>query len=72
MGQVDLSPIRAADPPAAGAHGTGRHVRFSAWDLLRMQDGEIVEITQACDLFTLMNQIGVLQLSCPDVNSESR
>ena len=49
----------------AGVAGTGRHVRFLAWDLFRIQDRRIVEITQACDLFALMNQIGALPTSAP-------
>jgi predicted ester cyclase len=49
----------------AGVAGSGRHVRFLAWDLLKFRDGRIAEITQACDLFTLMNQIGALPTSAP-------
>lgn len=49
----------------AGVAGTGRRVRFLAWDLFRMRDGRIAEITQACDLFTLMNQIGALPTAAP-------
>ncbi|MEU1973483.1 ester cyclase [Microbacterium sp. NPDC019599] len=49
----------------AGVPGTGRRVRFMAWDLFRVEDGRIVEITQACDLFTLMNQIGALPTTAP-------
>ena len=49
----------------AGVAGTGSRVRFLAWDLLRVQDGQIAEITQACDLFTLMNQMGALPTSAP-------
>jgi predicted ester cyclase len=49
----------------AGIAGTGRRVRFMAWDLFRMRDGQIAEITQACDLFTLMNQIGALPTAAP-------
>jgi predicted ester cyclase len=49
----------------AGVAGTGRRVRFMAWDLFRVRDGHIVEITQACDLFTLMNQIGALPTAAP-------
>lgn len=49
----------------AGVAGTGRRVRFMAWDLFRVREGRIVEITQACDLFTLMNQIGALPTAAP-------
>jgi predicted ester cyclase len=44
----------------AGLSGSGREVKFAAWDLIRVVDGRIAEITQYCDLFTLMNQIGAL------------
>ena len=49
----------------AGLSGTGRPVKFAAWDLIRVQDGRIVEITQYCDVFTLMNQIGALPTAAP-------
>ena len=49
----------------AGVPGGGRSVKFAAWDLIRVKDGKIVEITQYCDLFTLMNQIGALATSTP-------
>ena len=49
----------------AGVPGSGRPVRFAAWDLLRVKDGRIVEITQYCDVFTLMNQIGALPTAAP-------
>lgn len=49
----------------AGVEGTGRHVKFAAWDLFRVEHGRIVEITQFCDVFTLMNQIGALPTSTP-------
>jgi steroid delta-isomerase-like uncharacterized protein len=44
----------------AGVPASGRKVKFAAWDLLRIRDGKIVEITQYCDLFTIMSQIGAL------------
>lgn len=49
----------------AGIPGSGRTVKFAAWDLMRVEDGQIVEITQYCDLFTIMNQIGALPTSTP-------
>jgi predicted ester cyclase len=49
----------------AGVGGTGRPVKFAAWDLIRVEDGRIVEITQYCDVFTLMNQIGALPTTTP-------
>ena len=49
----------------AGVSGTGRPVKFAAWDLIRVEDGRIVEITQYCDVFTLMNQIGALPTTTP-------
>lgn len=49
----------------AGVPGSGRSVKFAAWDLLRVKDGRIVELTQYCDLFTLMNQIGALPTAAP-------
>jgi len=49
----------------AGVPASGRRVRFAAWDLLRVQDGKIAEITQYCDLFTIMSQIGALPTAAP-------
>lgn len=49
----------------AGVTGTGRQVKFAAWDLIRVDGDRIVEITQYCDVFTLMNQIGALPTSTP-------
>jgi steroid delta-isomerase-like uncharacterized protein len=49
----------------AGIPGTGREVRFAAWDLLRFKDGVVTELTQFCDLFTLLNQIGALPTTAP-------
>ena len=49
----------------AGVPGSGRSVRFAAWDLFRIENGEIVEITQYCDLFTILNQIGALPTTAP-------
>jgi hypothetical protein len=40
-------------------------VRFAAWDLLRIENGRIVEITQYCDLFSILNQIGALPTVSP-------
>ncbi|MBT2499160.1 ester cyclase [Agromyces sp. ISL-38] len=44
----------------AGVPASGRRVKFAAWDLMRVQDGRVVEITQYCDLFTILSQIGAL------------
>lgn len=49
----------------AGVPGTGRAVKAAGWDLFRVVDGEIAELTQYCDLFTLMNQIGALPTAAP-------
>ena len=49
----------------AGVPGSGRAIRVAAWDLLRISDGRITEITMYCDLFTLMNQIGALPTTVP-------
>jgi steroid delta-isomerase-like uncharacterized protein len=49
----------------AGVHATGTSIRVAAWDLLRVRDGRIAEITMYCDLFTLMNQIGALPTTVP-------
>jgi steroid delta-isomerase-like uncharacterized protein len=49
----------------AGVSGSGRRVKFAAWDLIRVADGRIAEITQYCDVFTLMNQIGALPTAAP-------
>ena len=49
----------------AGVPATGRTVRFAAWDLMLIRDGRVAEITQYCDLFTLMNQIGALPTTAP-------
>ena len=49
----------------AGVSASGRRVKFAAWDLIRVQDGNIVEITQYCDLFTIMSQIGALPTAAP-------
>ena len=49
----------------AGVPASGRRVKFAAWDLIRVRDGRIVEITQCCDLFTIMSQIGALPTAAP-------
>ncbi|MGH2825669.1 MAG: ester cyclase [Actinomycetota bacterium] len=49
----------------AGVSGSGRPVKFAAWDLIRVADGRIAEITMYCDVFTLMNQIGALPTAAP-------
>jgi len=49
----------------AGVQGTGREIKIAGWDLFRIRDGRVVELTQYCDLFTLMNQIGALPTAAP-------
>jgi steroid delta-isomerase-like uncharacterized protein len=49
----------------AGVPASGRKVKFPEWDLLRIRDGKIVEITQYCDLFKIMSQIGALPTAAP-------
>lgn len=49
----------------AGVPGSGRSVKFAAWDLFRIENGRIVEITQYCDVFTILNQIGALPTTAP-------
>ena len=49
----------------AGVSGSGRPVKFTAWDLFRIENGKIVEITQYCDVFTILNQIGALPTTAP-------
>jgi steroid delta-isomerase-like uncharacterized protein len=49
----------------AGVPATGRQIRIAGWDLIRVRDGRITEITQYCDLFTLMSQIGALPTAAP-------
>lgn len=49
----------------AGVPASGRRVKFAAWDLVRVRDGKIVEITQYCDLFAIMSQIGALPTAAP-------
>jgi steroid delta-isomerase-like uncharacterized protein len=49
----------------AGVPASGRHVRFAAWDLARVRDGKIVELTQYCDLFAIMSKIGALPTAAP-------
>jgi steroid delta-isomerase-like uncharacterized protein len=49
----------------AGVPSSDRRVRFAGWDLLRIRDGRIVEITQYCDLFMIMSQIGALPTAAP-------
>lgn len=49
----------------AGVPASGRTVKFAAWDLFRVQGGKIAEITQYCDLFTIMSQIGALPTAAP-------
>jgi steroid delta-isomerase-like uncharacterized protein len=49
----------------AGVPASGRRVKFAEWDLMRIRDGKIVELTQYCDLFTIMSQIGALPTAAP-------
>jgi steroid delta-isomerase-like uncharacterized protein len=49
----------------AGVPGSGRPIRFAAWDLMRIRDGRIVELTEYCDLFTILSQIGALPTAAP-------
>lgn len=49
----------------AGIAGTGRRIKIAGWDLMRVEGDRIAEITQYCDLFTLMNQIGALPTTTP-------
>lgn len=49
----------------AGVPGSGRAVKFAAWDLFRISDDRIVELTQYCDLFSILNQIGALPTASP-------
>ena len=49
----------------AGVPGSGRAVNIAGWDLFRVKDGRIAELTQFCDLFTLMNQMGALPTTAP-------
>lgn len=51
--------------PFAGVAATGAKVRFAGWDLMRIRDGRIVELTEYCDLFSLMNQMGALPTATP-------
>ncbi|WP_167043580.1 ester cyclase [Salinibacterium sp. ZJ454] len=49
----------------AGVPGSGRPIKIAGWDMLRVENDRIVEITQYCDVFTLMNQIGALPTAAP-------
>jgi steroid delta-isomerase-like uncharacterized protein len=49
----------------AGVPGSDREISIAGWDLMRIEDGKVVEITSYCDLFTLMNQIGALPTAAP-------
>ena len=60
---VSYTATHAAD--FAGVPASGRRVKFAEWDLFRVRDGKIVEITQYCDLFTIMSQIGALPTAAP-------
>ena len=49
----------------AGVPASGRQIKIAVWDLMRISDGRIVELTEYCDLFALMNQIGALPTATP-------
>ena len=49
----------------AGVPGTGRSLSFPGWDLFRVEDGRIVELTSYCDVFSILNQIGALPTATP-------
>jgi len=49
----------------AGVSGSGRDIKIAGWDLFRVENGKVAELTQYCDLFTLMNQIGALPTAAP-------
>lgn len=39
----------------AGVAASARTLRFAAWDLMRVRDGKVVELTSYCDLFTVLS-----------------
>jgi predicted ester cyclase len=49
----------------AGVPASDRPIRIAGWDLIRVENDKIVEITSFCDVFTLMNQIGALPTATP-------
>jgi steroid delta-isomerase-like uncharacterized protein len=49
----------------AGVPGTGRSLSFPGWDLFRVEDGRIAELTSYCDVFSILNQIGALPTATP-------
>lgn len=49
----------------AGVPATGRSIKFAGWDLMRIRDGRIVELTSFCDLYTVLSQIGALPAPTP-------
>ena len=49
----------------AGVPASGRQIKVAGWELIRVHGGKIVEITQYCDLFTIMSQIGALPTAAP-------
>jgi steroid delta-isomerase-like uncharacterized protein len=51
--------------PFAGVPGSGRDIKIAGWDLFRVENGRIAELTSHCDVFTLMNQIGALPTAAP-------
>jgi predicted ester cyclase len=60
-----ISYLGTHDGAFAGVSPTGREIKIMGWDLMRVREGKIVEITSSCDLFTLMNQIGALSTAAP-------
>lgn len=49
----------------AGVPASGRAIKCAGWDLMRVRDGKIVELTSYCDLFTILSQIGALPTAAP-------
>ena len=41
----------------AGVPASGRAIKCAGWDLMRLRDGKIVELTSFCDLFTILNSL---------------
>src|SRR5918995_362437 len=52
-------------PDLKGHAGAGADLAELQKSLVRIRDGKIVEITQYCDLFAIMSQIGALPTAAP-------
>lgn len=65
MVSVWLSYTATHEGEFAGVPASGRRIKIAGWDLIRVRDGRISEITRFCDLFTLMSQIGALPTAAP-------